>query len=93
MYSNYNMVQNYPNMYPNNVSFDRNTGENIDERFFIGNALAPFLLGGIAGYAFGELPFNNNSNNQYFYPNMYPYPYPYPYPYYQNNIYYPPYYR
>ncbi len=85
------MVQNHPNMYRNNVSFYQ-TPEAENDRLVPGAALAPFLLGGIAGYAFGELPFNNNNSNHFYYPYMYPAPYPYPYPYY-NNMYYPPYYR
>lgn len=80
MYPNYNMVENYPNMYPNNQIFFQNQ-LNQDERFFPGGFIAPLLLGGVAGYLIGERP------------NNYPYPYPYPYNYYYNNFYYPPYYN
>ena len=80
MYPNYNMVQNMPSMYQKQQNFNRGRvqyGNNNDR--IVGGALAPFLLGGIAGYAFGRPNFNT-------------YPYPYPYSYSYNNFYYPPYY-
>lgn len=56
-------------------NFNRNMYRGNDDRLF----LAPFLLGGVAGYALG-----NNRPNYY-------YPRPYYYPTY-NNYYYNPYY-
>lgn len=80
MYPNYNMAQNSSNMYQNSPYFyDYQNRENEDERFIPGGFIAPFLLGGLAGYAIGGRPNNN-------------YPTVYPYNYYYNNFYYPPYY-
>ncbi len=85
MYSNYNMTQNYQNMYPAGQNFQNNFQNSGDERFIGGGLLAPFLLGGVAGYAIGGgrpnsnyyPPYNYSYNNYY---GAYPY-YPY-YPYY-----------
>ena len=79
MYSNsyiYNIPQYQRNMYYRNVNSN-------DQRLFGGAFLAPFLLGGVAGYALGR-------PNYYYYPQPYYY---YPYPTYYNNYYnYNPYY-
>ena len=63
------MAYNRRNMYGN-------FGRRRNDRFFGGGFLAPFVLGGIVGSAFGR-------------PNFYQ---PYPYNYYYNNFYYTPFY-
>ena len=74
MYSyNYNIPQYQRNMYrTNNIN---------DNRLIGGGLLAPFLLGGVAGYALGR--------PNYYYPQSFYYPYP---AYYNNYYYYNPYY-
>lgn len=82
MHSNYN-YQNIPmNRQPYNMPIN-----NQDDRF-IGGAIAPFLLGGIAGSLVSPFFYGNRP---YYYNNYY---YPYPaYPAYQPYPYYRPYYR
>ena len=77
MYYNYNMYQPNRNMYRNQQHYS-----NDNRLFFGGGLIAPFLLGGVAGYALG-----NNRPNYY-----YPQPYYYPNTYYNNFNYYPYYY-
>lgn len=69
---NYNIPQSRQNMY---------NRRNNNQRFIGGGFVAPFLLGGVAGFALG--------NNR---PNYYPRPYYYPYQPYYGNYYYNPYY-
>lgn len=76
MYPNYNMVQYYPNMYRRNQNFYRNQQNKYNDRLFPGNFIAPLLLGGIAGYAFGrpnyyQYPYNYYYNNFYYPPFYY----------------------
>lgn len=76
MYSNNNMIQaseNYPIFYQDfNNSYNGMNNRGIqDERLIGGGFLAPFLLGGIAGYAFGrpnyyQYPYNYSYNNFYY---------------------------
>lgn len=85
----YNINQNPKNMYPkNNYSRNYTYVTEADDRFIVGGALAPFLLGGLAGYAIGNNYPNNNPrpfyNQPYFYPTYYPNTY-------YNNFYYYPY--
>lgn len=85
----YNINQNPRNMYPkNNYSRNYTYVTEADDRFIVGGALAPFLLGGLAGYAIGNNYPNNNPrpfyNQPYFYPTYYPNTY-------YNNFYYYPY--
>jgi len=75
MYSNYNMGRNYQTMYRNPNFFYRNQQRNYDDRLVPDAFIAPFLLGGLAGYAFGRpnyYPYNYYNN--FYYP---PYPYYY----------------
>lgn len=72
------------NTYNNNIpQFRRNMygRNNNDQRLIGGGFLAPFLLGGVAGYALGR--------PNYYYQQPYYYPYP---TYYNNYYYYNPYY-
>ena len=72
-YYNYTIPQYRGNMYYRDIN-------NNDQRIF--PFIAPFLLGGVAGYAIG-----NNRPNYYYYPQ--PYYYPYPTYYINYNNYYP----
>lgn len=85
----YNINQIPRNMYPkNNYSRNYTYVTEADDRFIVGGALAPFLLGGLAGYAIGN-NYPNNNNPRPFYNQPYFYPTYYPNTYYNNFYYYP----
>ncbi len=86
----YNINQIPRNMYPkNNYSKNYSYIEPTDDRFIAGGVLAPFLLGGIAGYAIGNNYPNNNNYPRPYYNQPYYYPTYYPNTYYNNFYYYP----
>lgn len=73
----YNYSYNIPQMRGNMYRVNNN-----DQRLIGGGFFAPFLLGGLAGYAIGNRP-------NYYYSQPFYNPYP---NYYNNNYYYNPYY-